>query len=55
MDSNHTLRFPRTAREAGIYGPVDFDDRDFWDKLVAWLVAMGIVFCIGTAFGMVIA
>lgn len=51
-DSNRTLKFSRTYREAT---GTDFynvdDDRDWLDKLGAWLICMGIVFFIGFALG----
>lgn len=51
-DSNRTLRFPRTYREAtGVEFRSDAD-HDFWDKLIAWVLCMGICFVIGVAVGM---
>lgn len=51
QDSNYSLRFPRTYREAT---GTEFrsDDRDFWDKLIAWLICMGLVFAVGVVVGM---
>lgn len=51
MDSNRTLRFPRTAREAGIYGPIG-DDYDP-DSMVVVGVAIGLAFLIGFLLGSV--
>lgn len=51
-DSNRTLRFSRTYREATgmeYYSP---EDRDWQDKLAAWLICMGLCFVIGVAVGM---
>lgn len=50
MDSNHTLRFPRTAKEAGLYGPIGGDDYDP-DSMVAVGVAIGFAFLLGFLLG----
>lgn len=49
-DSNRTLRFPRTAREAGIYGPIG-DDEFSYGKLAIWIIAMTLFFTFGYIFG----
>ena len=55
-DSNRTLRFCRTYREAtGMEFYNADDDRAFWDKAIAWAVCMGLVFVIGVAVGMRVA
>ena len=49
MDSNHTLRFPRTYREA-TGQDAHFERRDP-DKLVGWAIALLLAFTIGLIVG----
>ena len=52
MNSNHNLRFPRTYREAtGRAFYTDEDNSNIGDKLVAWVVAIGVAFILGMSFG----
>lgn len=50
VDSNKTLRFNRTYRDAT---GMDFQDadRDALDKLIAWVIAIGLAFLVGMALG----
>lgn len=50
MNSNYTLRFPRTSRE--VYGhEVSFHDADRRDRMVFIACAIGAAFVIGMMIG----
>lgn len=50
MDSNYTLRFPRSSREA--YGHnVQFHDANKWDRRVFTAALIGSAFVVGLMIG----
>ncbi len=49
-DSNYSLRFPRTYREATGQS-LRSDNSDLGDKFAAWVLAMGLAFIIGLLMG----
>lgn len=52
MNSNYTLRFPRTSREAfGHESTRACFEGDKGDRLVSWICAIGVAFVIGLAMG----